>query len=178
MRLISFEDVAVGVANLGPITKLHTLFNEMDKRRNAMGGHSIARHYGAGLTFENLKFKKTGSEINRAIDDRTGILNAEIAKSQEVITKICKDRQIDTDEIFSADDEEKIAAYSTRLENNAPRAQGAMAEFQRDLSTLKTQSALIVRKKVLIDELTRVKKNIDQKESFSLSYDEICDLGF
>lgn len=144
-----------------------------------MGGHSVARRHGQGLVVPNMKFFKNGEEIQKAIANRVEILNSEIKTSKTLIEDICKRREIDSKEVLEAgDDEVKTAAYSEKAFSKGPKANSAIRELEAEIMLLKSHGYEIVRTGVLINELDRVRKNIQIDTVFSLSFDEICDLGF
>jgi hypothetical protein len=144
-----------------------------------MGGHGLAQRYGYELRVPSLRFEKTGDEIRIAIDARINDLSKENATESEEVKKIAKDRNVDGDEVIAAgNDEELIGAYSTKAMNNAPRANALVRALEEDLAKMRRLAGGIAIRSITINELARVKKNIQSTRKFDLLFDEACLLGF
>lgn len=132
----------------------------------------------AGVEIGNVKFKKTGSEIQTAIDARLVVLGAKVKASQEKIAVICKARELDVHEVLAADTEEKVGTYSTKAYSNAPKANAVIVALQEDLNTLRQETDLIWATNRTIEDLAKVKKNIEPGRDFDLYFHEVQTLGF
>lgn len=144
-----------------------------------MGGHGMAQRYGLELRVPSLRFEKTGDEIRNAIDLRISDLSKENVVDTETVKKIAKDRNVDGDEVIAAgNDEELILAYSTKALNNSPRASALIRELEEDIAKMRRLAGGVTTRTITINELARVKKNIQSTRKFDLLFDEVCLLGF
>lgn len=128
--------------------------------------------------FRSLTFNKSGSEIQRAIDSRLEQLESENRSERNTVAKICKDRQIDVDEVLNADTEEKVGAYSQKVLDTAPRAALALQALERDLSTIRQATNRIWANNHASRQLALIKKNIEANRGFDLTFGELASLGF
>lgn len=144
-----------------------------------MRGLALNNVQRAQLDIVNLKFAKTGGEIQQAIDTRVTTLGGKIEAAQQEVQKICKDREIDATEVLEAGiDEEKIGAYSSKIMNSAPRAQSALRALEDDIAKLKIAAHNIEYSKKTIEDLTLIKRHVQAGRSFDLDLSELYVLGF
>lgn len=128
----------------------------------------------------NIRFKKTGSDISASIDLRVSKLRNEISMSEVRIKEICKRREVSEEEILgesAGETAQKVETYST---SNSDRYQGksALEKFNADMQALRHEAYGIDGARTEIARLSLVKRNIEPDRSFDLSFDELRGFGF
>ncbi len=128
----------------------------------------------------DVKFKKTGTQIKGSIKSRIQELTTECEKDTTEITKICKLRELDVQEVLDgAHDAELQEQYSTKAYSNAPgRTNSIVKELEADIVKLKQLSASLSYTNAGIENLSRVSNNIMDQREFELSYSELVLFGF
>ncbi len=131
-----------------------------------------------GVSQSVLKFKKSGAEIQRAIDGRIGDLDNESNSLRSKVAHICKDREIDAEEVLRAETEEAVNTYSSKAMSNAPRGNAMLQALQQDLNDLRLFTGEIRHNETRKMSLARIKKNIEPERSFDLGVLELAQFGF
>lgn len=129
----------------------------------------------------NLRFEKTGAEIQRSIDGQISTLNGLVAESEKIITDICKRREIDAADLLKDDDREslnqKVEAYGSTLSQHM-QAKSALELLNADMQELRAQTWGIQHTRAEVEALARIKKNLQAERKFDLTYSELKRLGF
>jgi hypothetical protein len=136
---------------------------------------------GGGYYFDEkstIRFEKKGSEIQGSISKEIESIQKDIEEDQKKVAEICELRGLVLKEVIEADDEEKIEGYRTKAYDNAPQKASAVKELEADLDLLKRFNYRSLALKSRIENLNRVKTNINPDTKFVLTFDELTFFGF
>jgi hypothetical protein len=149
-------------------------------------GRGVARQRlglenGLGFGIEtDLKFKKTGSEIQVSIQRKLEELVQNCKNDEKEIAEICERRGVEAKEVIdAANDENATAAYESKAYGRLPTKHNkAVEDMQADMNLLRQLSASISFTRTGIESLGRVSKNIELKREFDLDFQELTLFGF
>ena len=130
----------------------------------------------------DIKFQKTGKEIQESIKNRIILLGAEIETRQAEMATICKNREVDLQEVLDAgEDAHRIETYSNKMSSNVGRVgtKTVLEALQKDLTFLRESTSYVYNNRKVIERLERVSRNLQSSVVYAaLSYDELVLYGF
>lgn len=138
-----------------------------------------------------LFFTKTGKEIIDVTNRQIGKAESEIDRCTVKVNTICKDRQIDADEVFAdlkkeEDDEDRNPrmigdrlekGYVTKATSNV-RSRAALDELQVDLNRIEASISSIKAAGRRIKNLRRLVNHLNPNDKFTFDAGELEGLGF
>lgn len=131
-------------------------------------------------SWPNLKFQKDGDEIKTAIDRKVAELAGKIETARLRVGEICTEAQIDAKAFLAGTGDEREALLNAALDRvtkdtNSPEI---IAKAGDGAQLLRRWTKRVDHLQLFVDDLLAVKKNIESKRKFDLTFSELIDLGF